>query len=472
MNAVSTPTGETIDELKSGLDGEFKNQLRGTVDPSRKSWLEAANDAACDFAIQNLPFGIFSDAVNPARRAGVAIGDSIVDLAVLESAGLIVLPGAASAPASTQAQASVTHSGNASVFARDTLNDFIALGRDAWRSVRIQLSALLARDTPTLRDDAELRRCALVPQAAATLHLPVAIPGYTDFYSSKEHATNVGSMFRDPKNALLPNWLEIPIGYNGRASSVVVSGTPVRRPSGQIKLPDAERPVFGACRKLDIELETGFIVGRGNALGEPIACADAEAHIFGMVLLNDWSARDFQQWEYVPLGPFNAKTFATTISPWIVTLDALEPFRVAQPVQQPQPLDYLRHDGAHAFDIELEVRMRPRTAGTATTIARTNFRHMYWTMAQQLAHHTVSGCNTRVGDLMGSGTISGPTADSYGSLLELTWNGKQPLELKEGGTRTFIEDGDELTLAGWCQGDGYRVGFGVCVGEVLPARQP
>jgi fumarylacetoacetase len=438
------------------------NELQATLDVSRKSWLEAANDPACDFSIQNLPFGIFSDARNSAPRAGVAIGEHIVDLAVLQASGLLRLPGAG---AGAGASAAVSET----VFSRATLNDFIALGRDAWRSVRIQLSHLLARETATLRDSAALRERALVPQASATLHLPVQIPGYTDFYSSKEHATNVGSMFRDPKHPLLPNWSEMPIGYNGRASSVVVSGTPVRRPNGQLKLPDQERPVFGACRKLDIELETGFIVGRGNALGEPIACADAEAHIFGMVLLNDWSARDIQQWEYVPLGPFNAKSFATTISPWIVTLDALEPFRVAQPVQEPQPLEYLRHDGAHAFDIALEVRLRPQGVQEATALTRTHFRHMYWTMAQQLAHHTVSGCNTRVGDLMGSGTISGPTTDSYGSLLELTWNGQNPLALKEGGTRTFIEDGDELTLAGWCQGEGYRVGFGTCSGEILPA---
>ena len=334
----------------------------------------------------------------------------------------------------------------------------------------MQASTLLDAACPTLRDDAALQARVLVPMADATMHLPVDIPGYTDFYSSKEHATNVGSMFRDPKNALLPNWLEMPIGYNGRASSVVVSGTPVRRPMGQLKLPEQERPVYGACRKLDIELETGFIVGRGNALGEPIACGDAEDHIFGMVLLNDWSARDIQQWEYVPLGPFNAKTFATTISPWIVTLDALEPFRVAQPEQTPEPLPYLRHEGKHAFDIALEVKLRPEGGQQATTIARTNFKHMYWTMAQQLAHHTVSGCNTRVGDLMGSGTISGPTPDSFGSLLELTWNGARPLALDGDGTRAFIVDGDELTLAGWCQGDGYRVGFGTCVGKVLPAR--
>ena len=432
------------------------SDLQATLDASRKSWVESANDPSCDFPIQNLPFGIFSDGLNATRRAGVAIGDYIVDLAALDSAGLLTVPSSGAGD---------------SVFVRDALNDFIASGRDTWRSVRIQLSKLLSRDHATLRDDAELRSRALIRQADATLYLPVQIPGYTDFYSSKEHATNVGSMFRDPKNALLPNWLEIPIGYNGRASSVVVSGTPVRRPNGQLKLPDQERPVFGACRKLDIELETGFIVGRGNALGEPIRCGDAEDHIFGMVLLNDWSARDIQQWEYVPLGPFNSKGFATTISPWIVTLDALEPFRVAQPAQDPQPLDYLRHAGEHAFDISLEVLLKPHGAKEATTIARTNFRHMYWTMAQQLAHHTVSGCNTRVGDLMGSGTISGPTDDSFGSLLELTWNGKNPLQLKEGGTRGFIEDGDELTLAGWCQGDGYRVGFGKCVGEILPAHQ-
>lgn len=426
--------------------------LRASLDPSRKSWLDTANAAACDFPIQNLPFGIFSDARDASRRAGVALGDQIIDLAALARAGLL------------------TVDGGAAVFARPALNDFISLGRDAWRSVRVQLSALFERGDARLRDDAALRAKVLVAQRDAALHLPVDIPGYTDFYSSKEHATNVGSMFRDPKNALLPNWSEMPIGYNGRASSVVVSGTPVRRPNGQLKLPDSERPVFDACRKLDIELETGFIVGRGNALGEPIACEDAESHIFGMVLLNDWSARDIQQWEYVPLGPFNAKTFATSISPWIVTLDALEPFRTAQPRQEPEPLAYLRHGGAHAFDIELEVRLRPEGAADATTIARTNFRHMYWTMAQQLAHHTVSGCNTRVGDLMGSGTISGPAKQAFGSLLELTWNGKEPVSLAGGGTRAFIEDGDELTLAGWCQGDGYRVGFGTCVGKILPAR--
>lgn len=444
--------------MSMGMMSDFSKELAATRDPAKRSWLASANVPTCDFPIQNLPFGIFSEARDARPRVGVAIGDAIVDLAALRAAGHLELDGGIDAGERED------------VFARASLNAFITLGRDAWRGVRMQLSMLLDAANLALRDDAALRERVLVPMQSATMHLPVDIPGYTDFYSSKGHATNVGSMFRDPKHALLPNWSEMPIGYNGRASSVVVSGTSVRRPMGQLKLPDHERPIHGACRKLDIELETGFIVGRGNALGEPIACDDAQDHIFGMVLLNDWSARDIQQWEYVPLGPFNAKSFATTISPWIVTLDALEPFRVAQPEQTPEPLPYLRHAGQHAFDVALEVRLRPDGTDCATTIARTNFRHMYWTMAQQLAHHTVSGCNTRVGDLMGSGTISGPTPDSFGSLLELTWNGARPIELDSGGTRTFIVDGDELTLAGWCQGDGYRVGFGTCVGKILPAR--
>ena len=302
----------------------------------------------------------------------------------------------------------------------------------------------------------------------ARLLLPLAIGGYTDFYSSREHATNVGSMFRDPKNALLPNWLHLPVAYNGRASSVVVSGTPISRPRGQIKLADAEVPVFGASRKLDFELETACVVGEANALGEPVPIESAEGHIFGLVLMNDWSARDIQQWEYVPLGPFNSKSFATSISPWIVTLDALEPFRVAGPPQEPQPLPYLTQPGPQAFAIELALSLRPR-GGDATTLCRTNFRYLYWSMAQQLAHHTVSGCNLQVGDLLGSGTISGSREDSRGSLLELAWNGQRPLALGGGATRAFLEDGDEVVITGWCQGDGYRVGFGEVRGEILPA---
>src|SRR5471032_1787933 len=428
------------------------NQMtwQATNDRQRKSWVASANEPESDFPIQNLPFGIFNDSQNRAVRVGVAIGDAIVDLTVLADNGLLLQ--------------------NREVFARSSLNGLISLGQPEWRALRVRLSSLLDAGNATFRDNTPLRQSALVSQADARLHLPVDIPGYTDFYSSKEHATNIGTMFRDPKNALLPNWLEIPIGYNGRASSVVVSGTPVKRPNGQIKLPDAERPTFGPCRKLDIELETGFIVGTNTRLGEPIQCEQAEAHIFGMVLLNDWSARDIQQWEYVPLGPFNSKGFATTISPWVVTLDALEPFRTATPMQEPEPLPYLRHTGNHAFDIELEVHLRPALAESATKLTRTNFKLMYWSMAQQLAHHTVAGCNTRVGDLIGSGTISGPTPDSCGSLLEMTWNGQRPISLDEGGERRFIEDGDELTLTGWCQGEGYRVGFGECKGVILPAR--
>ena len=413
-----------------------------------KSFVDVAPDS--HFPLQNLPFGVFSARREP-PRVGVAIGAQVLDLAVLEEAGLV----------------SVGPPGRR-VFDRATLNAFIALGRPAWSRARVRIGELLREDRAELRDNPTLRTRALVPMAQATLHLPVEIPGYTDFYSSKEHATNVGSMFRDPKNALLPNWVHLPIAYNGRASSVVASGTPIRRPQGQIKLPDAERPVFGPSRKLDFELETAFIIGEGNALGEPIPIAAAERHIFGVVLMNDWSARDIQQWEYVPLGPFNSKTFATSISPWIVTMDALEPFRVAGPPQDPSPLPYLAQAGAHAFDIRLEVALAP-AGGAATTLCRTNFRYLYWSMAQQLAQHTVSGCNTRVGDLMGSGTISGATSDAWGSLLELAWNGTKPVALANGARRSFLEDGDEVVMTGWCQGEGYRVGFGEVRGTVLPA---
>ena len=413
-----------------------------------KSFVDVAPDS--HFPLQNLPFGLFSTRGEP-RRAGVAIGAQVLDLAVLEEAGLI----------------SVGPPGRR-VFDRATLNAFIALGRPAWSRARARIGELLREDRAELRDNATLRARALVPMVEATLHLPVEIPGYTDFYSSKEHATNVGSMFRDPKNALLPNWVHLPIAYNGRASSVVASGTPIRRPQGQIKLPDAERPAFGPSRKLDFELETAFIIGEGNALGEPIPIAEAERHIFGVVLMNDWSARDIQQWEYVPLGPFNSKTFATSISPWIVTMDALEPFRVAGPAQDPAPLPYLAQAGAQAFDIRLEVALAPAGSAT-TTLCRTNFRYLYWSMAQQLAQHTISGCNTRVGDLMGSGTISGATPDSWGSLLELAWNGTKPIALANGARRSFLEDGDEVVMTGWCQGEGYRVGFGEVRGTVLPA---
>jgi fumarylacetoacetase len=419
-------------------------------DQTLRSFVETGRDS--HFPIQNLPFGVFSTRTNPTPRVGVAIGDQILDLAKLEQAGLV-----AAAP------------GGANVFDCATLNAFLAQGHATWSRTRRTVSEILRDDNPRLRDDKALRTASLALQRDATLHLPVAIGGYTDFYSSREHATNVGMMFRDPKNALLPNWLHMPIGYNGRASSIGVSGTPVRRPNGQLKAADAERPTFGPCRKLDFELETAFIVGTGNAQSEPIPIADAEQHIFGMVLMNDWSARDVQQWEYVPLGPFNSKTFATTISPWVVMLDALRPFRVAGPVQEPVPLPYLQQSGAHGVDIALEVALG--ASGQAPiTISRTNFKYIYWSMAQQLAHHTVTGCNTNSGDLMGSGTISGPSPDACGSLLEIAWNGTRPLALAGGGERRFLEDGDEVILTGYSQGNGYRVGFGEARGRILPER--
>lgn len=419
-----------------------------------KSWIPSANDGYTHFPLQNLPYGIFS-APGRSARVGVAIGTMVLDLAVLDEAGL--LPAAARG-----------------TFAADagpcTLNRFIALGQPVWHETRARLTALLAEGDAALAGNAALRARALLPMQDVTLHLPVEIPGYTDFYSSREHATNVGRMFRDPENALLPNWLEIPIGYNGRASSVVVSGTPLRRPNGQIKLPNEPRPIFGPCRKLDYELEMGFVVGQPSALGEPVDVADAPAHMFGMMLLNDWSARDIQQWEYVPLGPFNSKSFGTSISPWVVTMEALAPFRRDNPQQSPEPLPYLRQQARNAYDIALEVMLRPHGAADATTVCRTNFRAMYWTMAQQLAHHTISGCNVRVGDLMGSGTISGTTPDSFGSLLETTRNGAEPVTLADGSRRGFLEDGDEVIMTGWCQGEGFRVGFGEVAGRILPAR--
>ena len=413
---------------------------------SAPSFIEVA--ANSDFPLQNLPYGVFQPQ-GEAARVGVAIGREVVDLAALEAAGLL-------------------QTGSTPVFNQTTLNAFIALGRPVWQQVRARLQQLLSADCAELRDNADLRQQAFYPQADVVMLLPIEVPGYTDFYSSKEHAYNVGCMFRDPKNALMQNWSELPVGYNGRASSVVVSGTDLVRPSGQIKLPNEERPVFSACRKLDFELETGFIVGKATALGETIAIDDAENHIFGMVLLNDWSARDIQQWEYVPLGPFNSKTFGTSISPWVVTLEALEPFRSAAPAQDPQPLAYLRASNNSNYDIQLQVAIA--TEDSETVISNTNFKYMYWSMAQQLTHHTIAGCNVRVGDLMGSGTISGPEKDSRGSLLELTWNTTEPLTLEGGEQRGFLEDGDTLIMRGHCQKDGLRIGFGEVRGTVLPAK--
>lgn len=417
-----------------------------------KSFIEVAQDS--DFPIQNLPYGVFSETDEGTRRIGVALGEWVVDLAALEAHGYLAL-----------------QSGE-QYFNQPTLNKFIDSGKSSWSKVRAELQKLLSADNAELRDNSALREQVFFKQANVTLHLPVHVPGYTDFYSSKEHATNVGCMFRDPKNALLANWSELPVGYNGRASSVIVSGTDIVRPSGQIKLPNEERPQFSACRKLDFELETGFIIGKQNQLGQPITVENAWDHIFGMVLFNDWSARDLQQWEYVPLGPFNSKTFASSISPWIVTLEALEPFKTSSPVQEPQPLAYLREDhSANSYDIQLSVEIQAEQAAQADVICETNFKYMYWSMAQQLAHHTIAGCNVQVGDLMGSGTISGPAPDSYGSLLEITWNATKPLTLSNGEQRTFIQDGDTVIMKGHCEKDGLRIGFGEVSGKVLPALQ-
>ncbi len=423
-----------------------------TNDPTLRSWIENANRPDCDFPIQNLPYGVFSTRNHDAPRVGVAVGDQVLDLAALESEGLIET------------------GSDERVFSRTALNPFMALGADSWRRVRARLSVLLSQEESALRDNAKLRKNALVPISDAILHRPFEVKGYTDFYASREHATNVGTMFRGPDKALMPNWLHLPVAYNGRASTVVVSGADVRRPSGQIKPEGSEAPVFSACKKLDFELEMGAVVGVGNPMGEPVTVEQAQEMIFGYVLLNDWSARDIQIWEYQPLGPFLAKVFATTISPWVVTRAALEPFRVPGPEQNPLPLPYLRQSEANNYDIHLEVAFKPQKSEHATTITRTNFKHMYWSTAQQLCHHAIGGCAMQTGDLLGSGTISGESKDSYGSLLELTWNGKTPLKLEGGETRTFLEDGDTVTFSGWAQGRSHRVGFGECSGAILPAK--
>jgi fumarylacetoacetase len=355
------------------------------------------------------------------------------------------------------------------LFDRGKLNPFLARGRRVWSATRAFVSRLLRADNPALRDNAAVRQQVLVPMSEVEMQLPAEVGDYTDFYSSREHATNVGTMFRGPDNALMPNWLHLPVAYHGRASSVVVSGTDVVRPHGQSKPEKADAPIFGPTRSLDFELEMAVFVGPGNMLGHPIPIAKAEDHLFGLVLLNDWSARDIQAWEYVPLGPFLGKNFLTSISPWVVPLEALEPFRCPGPVQQPTPLTYLRASGNGAFDIHLEVELQTATMALPARISASNFRYLYWNMAQQVAHHTVNGCNLRPGDLLASGTISGSTPDSYGSLLELAWRGTKPLRLPNDDQRSFLQDGDRLTLTAWCQGDGYRVGFGTVTGKVLPA---
>jgi fumarylacetoacetase len=389
----------------------------------------------------------------------------VLDLAVLEAAGVVTTPGTGDAP----------------VFARPSLNAFMALGRPAWQAVRARLQDILAADgAPVLREDATLTAKAIRRRADVRMHLPAEIGDYTDFYASRQHATNVGAMFRGRDKALMPNWLHLPVGYHGRASSVVVSGTPVRRPLGQTLPAEGAPPEFGPTRELDFELELGVFIGPGNRQGEPISVADAEDHVFGYVLVNDWSARDVQRWEYVPLGPFLAKNFATTVSPWVVPAEALAPFRVVGEPQNaeaenPEPLPYLQQAEPRALDISLQVSIETgamREAGLPpAAVCRTNARNLYWSFAQQVAHHTVGGCNLRPGDLLASGTISGDEPDSYGSLLELSWRGERPVELAGGERRTFLEDGDRVIVTGWAQGPGFRVGFGEAEGVVLPAPE-
>ena len=419
-----------------------------TNDPSRKSWITVPENS--DFPIQNIPFGVFLTR-DDIITIGTRIGDYAIDLGALHQLGYFD-------------GIELTDD----IFLQDSLNDFISDGKKTWRLVRNRISEIFDVSNHKLRDNEAHRNTVLFTMEEIEMQLPVQIGDYTDFYSSKEHATNIGSMFRDPEKALLPNWLHIPVGYHGRSSTIVPSGTPIRRPKGQTLPKGAQNPEFGPSKMVDFELEMAFITTDANKMGETISVTEAEDYIFGLVLFNDWSARDIQKWEYVPLGPFLAKSFASSISPWIVTLDALEPFRTNSPKQDPDPLPYLKQQGKNSFDIRLEAAISPRD-GNPTTVSRSNFKYMYWTMAQQLAHHTINGCQINSGDMMGSGTISGPTPDSYGSMLELAWQGTKPIPLKNGETRTSIQDYDTVIMRGHCQKGDLRIGFGEVSTQLLPA---
>lgn len=416
--------------------------------PGLRSWIDVPDDS--DFPIQNIPFGIFKTRyLSPV--AGIAIGNYVLDLVCMHENGF--LDGLGLPPG---------------IFNQPHLNNFLSLGRKKIREVRERISILLRHDNEELRDNSPAREIGLIPMDEVQMLMPVQVPNYTDFYSSREHATNVGAIFRGPKNALLPNWTHLPVGYHGRASSIIVSGTPVIRPTGQFKRADAPSPEFGPSEKLDFELEVAFVTCMNSVLGQRVPADKAEDCIAGFVLFNDWSARDIQNWEYVPLGPFLGKNFASSISPWVVTLDALEPFRTPGPQQDPKVLPYLETHGSRNFDIVLEVHLKP-AEGDAVLICRSNMKHLYWNVCQQLAHHTVNGCNIQVGDLYASGTISGPEAGSFGSMLELTWNGEKPLTFGGNVVRKFIEDDDTVIMKGYGIRDGVRIGFGECVGRVLPA---
>jgi fumarylacetoacetase len=414
--------------------------------PTLTSWVEVPQNS--DFPIQNLPFGIFKTA-SLAPRVGVRIGDFVLDLSAVYELGFLSNLGFDNAD-----------------FTAEFLNPLMKKGKLAVRALRNELSSLLQANNSTL----SAHRASVLHAVETTQScMPVQIGDYTDFYSSREHATNVGTMFRDPANALLPNWLWIPVGYHGRASSVILSDINIHRPKGQIKPDPQADPIFAPCRNLDFELETAFITFDGKPLGDSISTEEAEDFIFGMVLFNDWSARDIQTWEYVPLGPFLAKNFASSISAWVVTMDALEPFKVDSPKQDPAVLSYLAFEGKKSYDLHLEVAIAPENVAE-TVVSRSNFKYMYWNMVQQLAHHTVNGCNVKCGDLMGSGTISGPTEDSYGSMLELAWKGTKPLKMVDGSERKFIQDHDTVIMRGHCQKDGVRIGFGEVKAKILPAK--
>lgn len=414
-----------------------------------KSFINYQSDS--DFSIHNIPFGV--GVFNQEYIACCSrIGDQVIDLATLYDYGFF----------------DEIEGLDENVFESFTLNAFIELGKPVTNKVRLKIQQILLEDSKLAEDHKTIEECFYAYDQVKMM-LPVHVPNYTDFYSSIEHATNVGMMFRDPENALLPNWKHLPVGYHGRASSIVVSGTEFHRPKGQMKPPDTETPEFGPCKQLDFELEMAFIVNKNTEMGDSISTAEAADAIFGLVIFNDWSARDIQSWEYVPLGPFLGKNFCSTVSPWIVTLEALEPFKTQSPKQEPPVLDYLKFDGDQNFDINLEVYLQPET-GSENLISESNYKFMYWNMLQQLAHHTVNGCNVEVGDMYASGTISGAEKSAFGSMLELTWRGTQPLTLKDGTQRKFIEDNDTVIMRGYAEKEGLRVGFGEVAGTVRPAK--
>ena len=409
------------------------------------SWIDIPKNS--DFSIYNLPFGIFSTNKN-SKRVGVAIGNNIIDLFACNELDIFK-----------------DLKINNNVFENNFLNDFINLGKNTTNKVREIIQQQLTDESSKIK----MSSVVIIPMNEAEMHLPVKVGDYTDFYSSIEHATNIGSMFRDPSNPLLPNWRHLPVGYHGRASSIIVSGIDIFRPKGQVIPLDSDKPVFTSSKRIDFELEMGYIIGKQSPLGSSITTDDADNYIFGKVLFNDWSARDIQKWEYVPLGPFLGKSFASSISPWVVTIEALDNFRIAGPIQNPEVVDYLKYNGLKNYDINLSVSILPEKTNIETIVCKSNFKYMYWNMSQQIAHHTINGCNLNVGDMMASGTISGKSKDSYGSMLELSWGGKKNIELNDGSSRTFIEDYDSVIMRGYCEKDNIRVGFGEVKSKLLPS---